>query len=268
MTSNKEWKILLLDSDEFSSEIKKFIQGYYPFYSAKIKNTSYKKKILRRIRNIAKKNKISNDDRILTLMSDGHFHHFTYGLCRVFADTKSKEYCYMHFDAHTDDASKGGYLIDCATFVNHILLDTNAKFAYFIGYPRKVFYREKNTDDLRDVIIYKDLISINKIPPEKLLSHLNHMPNEVYISLDLDFLQDKYITTGFSNKDISIFKLLKYLEIIKKEKDIIGADILGYANKTFSDEYTVSEQEIKIYEEDKEKSLKTYKTLIDCLLEK
>jgi len=94
------------------------------------------------------------------------------------------------------------------------------------------------------------------------------MPNEVYISLDLDFLQDKYITTGFSNKDISIFKLLKYLEIIKKEKDIIGADILGYANKTFSDEYIVSEQEIKRYEEDKEKSLKTYKTLIDCLLEK
>ncbi len=263
--NSEDWQILLLESDEFSSEIKEFIQKYYKFSSAKINRSSYKKKVIRRIRDIARKNNIDKNKKTLTLMSSGDFHHFTYGLCRVFADPKSRNYCYMHFDAHADDAGKEKYLINCANFVNQLLRDSNAEFAYFIGTPTHAFYRAKTAGDSM-VCSWKAMVS--QIPPRRLLASLDDVSDDVYISLDLDFLQDEFIITNYNNKDFPLDKLLKCLKIIKKEKNVIGADILGYANKTFKKDCVVSRQEIDNYNIDREKSLNTYKILIDYMMEK
>ena len=58
---------------------------------------------------------------------------------------------------------------------------------------------------------------------------MKRLPDEVYLSFDLDLMCESEMHTDFYQGDVKADELLRAIDIIKKNKKIIGADILGYA---------------------------------------
>ena len=58
---------------------------------------------------------------------------------------------------------------------------------------------------------------------------LEDLPEDVYISIDLDVLGGKdTIPTGYPEGPLSLNMLLECLELVKKYRNLISADAVGY----------------------------------------
>lgn len=268
--NSKDWQIIVLLHDESSRQVAEFFTGIYPIrigkFPKRIKRLSLKKKIIKNIKHISKKTGL-NGDRVLTLVGAGGKHQYTYGLCKVLADKKSEEYGYIHFDLHSDTKQTiDNSHIGCASFVQHLLEDGGkVKKIFYVGCCQEVSLPDViDVENFQDKTILKNYKNVKEESARDLMIPLKNLPEDVYISMDLDVLGRKDIHTGFGYGSMSLEKLIQCLEIIKSEKNIIGADVLGYEAEKFMEKGTKTYKEI--YEKNKQKSLKTYKKIVDCLI--
>src|SRR3989344_2546224 len=176
----------------------------------------------------------NGNDRKLVLYGSGYFHHYTYELCRH-ADRLSGNYAYMHFDHHSDFGSWNPEdEVDCASFVSQILTDTNASAALFFGdKPPMLDYLQS------EALSIIGLIRGEKIPAMRYSSmqpgsfrswlgsrmferQIKKLPEDVYLSFDLDLMSESEIFTDFYQGDFRTEELLKAIDMIKRNKRIIS----------------------------------------------
>lgn len=216
------WKLVVLEHDESSEEIGNFFE--------KIWQEGVTRKKIGQIRMHSKEaitNKIENavkdlEGRILTLYGMGSFHHYTYGLCNTIAKKRSKNYMYTHVDEHSDSLYTNDGSLNCAAFVRNILKEPGAKSLMLIGSDIKLYdkpnyasvYQEEITSENAKTILKEELRKKSQL--------------DVYCSLDLDVLKKTEIKTNYPQGTLELKHLLQVLDVIKQEKDLISADILGY----------------------------------------
>ncbi len=179
--------------------------------------------------------------RRLVLYGNGAYHHYTYGLCRL-ADKLSEEYGYIHVDHHADLILKGYSRSDknihCGVFVHAIMQETNAEKALFIG--------TKKTLDGYD-LPYPSIAEHNFMNPggwQLLKEKLQLLPNDVYLTLDLDVMHAEEISTDYDRGTMRRTQLLQMIDIIKNSKNIISADVLGLAT---GGPYNTTELGVRLY---------------------
>lgn len=160
----------------------------------------------------------------LAVYGSGWFHHFTYGLT---AAAGNKKFCYIHVDRHTDFLPgyrlRDGAII-YSNFVEDIRRD-NANDLILIG---------SFISDYKGFVLAPIMDSINT--PEALIAiekHLDSTYDDVYVSFDLDVLDNEVINDWQKEGKMSRKRLLEFARMIKKKKNIIGADILGFTNSNY-----------------------------------
>ncbi len=167
----------------------------------------------------------------IVMYGSGDYHHYTYGLCRL-ADALSEEYGYVHLDHHSDDYPSSSKGINCGSFVNYILEDTNAAKALLIGeYPNPRTTNQLG-HGLFDAITESGLRDKNG--SRELDKKLSKLPDDVYLTFDLDVMDYDEITTGFDQGTLKRKELLDVISAIKASKNIISADILGFEFRDFA----------------------------------
>lgn len=165
------------------------------------------------------------EGKILTLYSKGDYHHYTYGLCKVVADKRSEDYCYMHLDRHDDAVFSNHYHIGMASFVQHIKKYAKAKSVLMLGPPHLCWsLLEKDIEPGIELITEEGLRNQKNFrkrivqQPEK----------DVYLSCDLDVMARKEFEARWDRGTLKLDETKRVIQTINEEKNIISADILGY----------------------------------------
>lgn len=224
----ESWKTLILEHDSASNKIRDFFEliWSYGIKEAKIygsdtpdRKESITKKIQGGIGEL--------DGKILTLYGDGHYHHYTYGLCNTIAKKRSNNYLYIHADNHTDAAKREDHHLGCGSFTENILEEPNAKDIIFLGTQHGV--NNYNRTHVSQEILCsrnaeKNLKEVLRKKPQK----------DVYLSMDLDVLRSTEFLTSFNQGELMLEDLVRAVEVIQFEKNLISADILGYSNWSWS----------------------------------
>lgn len=165
------------------------------------------------------------EGKILTLYGKGSYHYYTYGLCKVVADPRSKKYCYMHLDRHDDAIFNKHYHLRLSDFVQHIKKYTNANFALLLGPPRfcdnTLFNLEPGIELITEKELYKQKEFRERI--------IKQPEEDVYLSCDLDVLHPKEFNAWYTRGRLRLKDAKRIVKTINEEKNIISADILGYA---------------------------------------
>src|SRR3989344_1039761 len=217
-----EWKILCLNVDNSSKEISNLFRIIWPEKvsiaepGVRISSDLTRKQLIGKTSGLTTIGK----ENILTVYGHGKFHHYTYGLCHNIADKKSENYCYIHFDAHSDDYDyqpgkpiNANDNLTCASFTHAILSDLNAKCGIFIG---------------SEPTFEKRVYHMGCMKQKELESFLEGVPHDVYMSFDLDVLRTG-LKHAYNSGGLCLSHLISAVDIIKGKKNVIGADILGYA---------------------------------------
>lgn len=218
------WKVLVLKHDHGSRLIGEFFKKIWGdgilIKEVKEYGNENKNKIAEKVKNALG----PLEGKILTLYGSGSFHHYTYGLCKVIAREKSKQYTYLHIDHHADSEYDSHGFIGCGSFVENILEEPEAKDIILLGPTTN----PKN----RAFINQETLTSKNAKDTIREVLREKQQP-DIYLSFDLDVLDVTEIDTYYNRGKLKLNHLIDIIEVVKEEKNIISADILGY-NGNFS----------------------------------
>lgn len=226
----ESWKIVMLEHDEGSKELGDFFK--------KIWSDGIIKKDIGNVwledtdSNARTMQKFVGDleGKILTLYGSGSFHHYTYGLCYAIAHKRSDNYMYVHIDNHSDSIYRENGIIKCGSFVENIMEEPEANDILLIGAGKGENPKERKTISQKDLISKQAKDIVRKELKKKL-------QKDVYASLDLDILTYDDISTDFTQGILELKHLLNVIEVLKEEKNIISADILGYRGIAPSSRY-------------------------------
>ncbi len=227
----EKWELFSFETDYSSTVVAAFLQKAGLPIQRRMQDAkkeyvcTSKKRIIR----ITREAVGTSQAKKIVVMGGGYYHHYTYGLCKR-ADKISQNYGYIHFDQHDDyqfyeelGERKEGK-INCGSFVKDILEDTNASSALFIGSipPKDILLPGKKHLHISE----KTIVSGDWL--KKLQKKLEQLPEEVYLSFDLDVMEEKAIVTAWSPASLTVKELFLAIAMIKKNKKIIGVDIVGY----------------------------------------
>lgn len=177
---------------------------------------------------------LPKDGKVLTIYGHGNYHHYTYGICKHVAWPRSNDYLYTHIDYHTDDArsrsftKKSGLIfkeLSCGAFT-HDIKDYGAKNFLFLGCDVKCGPRTTRTYNQRKL---QNAVKKGGLKPLIARILRGKRCDDVYLSMDLDVLRNEDMVTGYQQGDLNLEQLLEIVGTIREEKNIIGADILGYS---------------------------------------
>ncbi len=162
-----------------------------------------------------------DDNKTLAMYGSGDMHHYTYGLCTA-ASRLSDKFCYIHFDQHSDFCKKTrsrDMYMGCGDFVWEIveLESSNASDIIMVGCKKwgmKCISSTKTRSRKKALPLLK--------------SFLDDTLDDVYLSFDLDVMANGLVITDWGNGYLSKSLLLDMIAMIKEEKNIISADIVGY----------------------------------------
>lgn len=168
----------------------------------------------------------------LVMYGHGEYHHFTYGLCAEIADKQSSEYTYVHIDNHHDTYWEHNGKFNCGSFVRRILGETNAKSVRYIGTAPPAQHVDVAIDGIKLKKGTMKSLGTREVAEKSLESLFDGTPEDVYLTIDLDVMPQRYVTTS-AGEDWGVGMmdpgtLMKTVDFIKEKKNIIGADILGY----------------------------------------
>lgn len=176
------------------------------------------------------------EGKVLAVYGSGSLHYFTYGLCRR-ADSLSQEYGYIHIDHHSDDyfvstdygekINEKAYEIHCGAFVREIVFTTNVRKpenVLWIGGSKGNLYGSSSISE--SALTVEGLSSLERM--------LCALPNDVYVTIDLDVMSSSEIITDWGNGNMNTRSLLAILDVIKEKKRIISADICGLSSQKIS----------------------------------
>lgn len=279
-----EWNLYSLELDDSGKEIGDFFEKKgYPVKRVAIKPGTDRllinSPVLPETIEELIKEAVPEKGRVLALSSHGYYHHLTYGLCRR-ADKLSREYGYIHIDRHNDmfgmDTDADAPAIHCGKFVKKLCENTNVgnrEFrpdVFFIGcyvpVVQSVFIPSASGyafTGIKGGILSDLLRSFDR--------HLDRLPEDVYVTVDLDVLAPSEVRTAWDRGSMKAEKLYKLVEEISRRKKIISADIVGY---TTSDEprSAYDGRQDFLFEEPRdepeppfEMSMKVYTTLADII---
>jgi len=205
------------------------------------------------------------DDLLVVLNGSGNYHHLTYGFCRGILEQDGNDYTVLHFDRHGD--SRGySWMLDCGNFLGKLVRDsdhakkgiiigaddmvTDSKWmepAYLSRDTLEVYPFKKEHGHFHDVQSEPTVDCVEKeydsswqelnvkwhtIKREGIdaITHraLDRTDTEnVYITVDLDALQGKFVHTDWGNGKMSLDQLLDSIALVREEKNIIGLDVTG-----------------------------------------
>jgi arginase family enzyme len=169
----------------------------------------------------------------LTVYGHGSFHHYTYGIVGNTMPQRTNEFLYIHIDYHTDagiptqkcncQSAHGlyrcGLSLGCGSFVT-TLKDHGANNLLFVGTDAHCGWKRKRGIK-QEQLLQSDF---QRVVEKQLKGKKIH---DCYISMDLDVLRNEEIPTGYGRGKITLRHLLDILTVIKENKNIVGADILG-----------------------------------------
>ncbi len=173
----------------------------------------------------------------LTVYGHGSFHHYTYGIVGNTMPQRTDEFLYIHIDYHTDAGVcktkcncgtahglyKCGMSVGCGSFVME-MKDHGAKNFSFIGTDANCGWK-RSRRIRQEQLLQSDFMAI-------VADELRRKRCEnVYVSMDLDVLEINEIPTGYGRGKIKLQHLLDILTVIKENKNIMAADILGLCKK-------------------------------------
>lgn len=217
---------------------------------------------------------VDSKEKVLALSSHGNYHHLTYGLCKR-TDRLSKRYGYIHIDHHNDLFGDGSDLdtedIHCGKFVRKLCHDANVgktglrRDLLFIGtkvmlpyYMLTQYAGEFLFTGFMGGIVSDLFCSLER--------NLERLPDDVYLTVDLDVLAPNEVRTAFDRGNMKAEKLYTIVEQIKQRKNIISADIVGYTTsnqpRSAYDGKSDGFEDVRDEEEPSfEKSMKVYETI-------
>src|SRR3989338_7615119 len=234
MDKKTDWRIVSLTHDYSSNKIHKYFDKRISDLEkadVSISPTMNKRDLAHEVASAVG----YSEKRTLGLYGSGSYHHMTYGLCRI-ARSLSEGFTYIHIDNHNDgnyDPSE----LSCDAFVNNLVEDGFAKNIILVGSYHPLASTYVNDFDFR------------KYPQDVIPKILKQVKtNDVYISIDLDVMEDKEVSTSmfYSRGTMKKETLLDLIEGIKSKKRIISADILGYTWSLFP---SMNSKSKKLYED-------------------
>ncbi|MFH1064918.1 MAG: arginase family protein [Nanoarchaeota archaeon] len=218
---------------------------------------------------------VDSKEKVLALSSHGNYHHLTYGLCKR-ADKLSEKYGYIHIDRHNDlfgaGDDKDAEEIHCGRFVRRLCHDTNVgkqglrPDVLFIG--TKVSLITGIMDPCAREFLFTGALDTSYsdlfYPVE---AHLDRLPDDVYLTVDLDVLAPGEVRTAFDRGNMKAERLYEIVRMVKARKNIISADVVGYSNSDLPmSAYDCKKNQfggIRDEEEPSfEKSMKVYENLV------
>jgi len=231
----EQWVLVVLDHDLASREISEFFKRVWsePVITLKLEEAWMDKKgfiaeeFESTIKRIKDPKRSVSKNKILTLYGDGTYHHYTYGLCYAIAKKKSKDYLYAQIDHHTDARYNENGVITCGSFVENIMEEPGAKDIVMIGTVDGVNHMMRTHVPEKSLMrhnVRTNLANILRAKPQK----------DVYASLDLDILDQNEILTFYNQGSLTLEDLLSVIEVIKEEKNLISADMLGYVPNDYN----------------------------------
>jgi len=157
----------------------------------------------------------------ISFLGSGDFHH----LCLHFLSKLPVEPLLLLFDHHSDMMEPMPGTISCGSWVRVALREHKVKkciavgvnpkdeaFTGFAAEDKAVFFPENTCHE-------KQVSGVT----EELLKH----DGPVYISIDKDVLDPYEAYTNWDQGSLELDRLLDILKIVKKAKNIVGADICG-----------------------------------------
>ena len=161
----------------------------------------------------------------------GCYHHLTFGICCSI----NRPFGYIHFDRHDD---LGCVTQDCVTmagFVEPMLIHTKAEDYTMVG----------SYNDSGKSIGFRSVDDWGR----RLPGLLDTLPDDVYVSVDLDVLDPETFFSGYDSGTMLPSQLMEALDMIGERKRVVGGDICGYRGS--------SECSGRLLEESKRVSLET-----------
>lgn len=192
----------------------------------------------------------------IIINGDGYMHNLT----KKFIKPIKGNFAYVHIDAHHDafkPISNKEENDDEAyqNFVTDIALDVPVYVAseFILDIHKKT---DKKGYFCFDMDIYSGSFSFNNHAVQEEIDQKN-----IYLSIDLDALDEHVVHTLFPNKDrgIKISTIEKKLEYLSKKHNIVGVDICGFSTEFPEDLFDYTEKEQK---EIVEKSLSNIDDLV------
>jgi len=204
MEKDLEWQIVSLEMDKYSKELGGFFEKKWPasILRKKLAKTLHHTKVVKdTLRDLLG----ATSGNLLVIYGSGYFHHYTYGLCGLaFEKNSCASFSYLHIDAHDD---------------RHNSFSTNSPH----GLNCSNFVRAINNE------YTSDCIWINQLSDKKGSKEVSWIQQDVYLSIDLDVTARKVVPTEYNRGELSFDKLAGFVQQIKRKKNLIGADIVGYA---------------------------------------
>lgn len=150
---------------------------------------------------------------------------------------RTDEFLYIHIDYHTDAGvcrqrcncagahglHKCGMSVGCGSFVME-LKDHGAKNFSFIGTDAKCGWKRSRWIKQEQLLQSDYLKIVERELQQKRCEN-------VYVSMDLDVLDYPELPTGYGRGKINLRHLLDILTVIKENKNIMAADILGLCRR-------------------------------------
>lgn len=157
----------------------------------------------------------------ITFLGTGDFHH----LCLYFLNKVSKKPQLLLFDHHSDMMEPLPGTISCGSWVKIAMRRGKVKKCIIVGVnPKDEAFTGSSEGDR--VAFFPE-----NIPHEKKVSgvmeELLKFPDPVYISIDKDVLAPEEAFTNWDQGSMTLDEVIDFLKIIKRAKNIVGADICG-----------------------------------------
>lgn len=150
----------------------------------------------------------------IVLNGSGFYHDRTYHL--VNRMQKMSPLAYVHIDAHTDFILNGDFKTNSASFVRNINQISNVGWVSMVGIAR----------DSTAIDAAKEHCDF--YPGNATHFSTDYVPlDNVYVSVDLDVIEG--FNSPWPGGEMKIERLLEILDDIGSNKNIIGADIVGYS---------------------------------------
>ncbi|MFA5888305.1 MAG: arginase family protein [Candidatus Nanoarchaeia archaeon] len=225
------WDLYCIETDENAKAAREYLKGkgLESKSVALLQNFSHigRMNITPEIMDEAVQNAVCTKNKVFAFYGSGYFHHYTYGLCSL-ADRHSSEYGYIHIAHHSDYGDSDEPWLCCGGFVSFIKQYRNARRdenLLFIGNENLLFIGTDAVARLK----YISEGEIRQKGASQLEQLLDSIPNEVYVTIDLDIMHKHDAITDFTQGNLRREELNQILKLIRQRKDIIGADVLGFA---------------------------------------
>lgn len=156
-------------------------------------------------------------------LDSGNYHY----LSKFWLDKIQKPFALLVFDNHTDMQESSFFgLLSCGSWVKEILENNeNLREVCILGPSMKAFSECEEKDRNRVAAIEQENLEEAEERLAEFLEKNKTLP--LYLSVDKDILRKDDARTNWDQGEVSLERLLGWLELAFSEREILGVDICG-----------------------------------------